>query len=185
MSEPRDPLDVEPWPPKALGKFYVGFQGFVRGPLAATRLEAREEGVEALLDFGSAPRRKLRWSLLRWRYRAEREAYQGRLDRWYVQARREAGLPRVPTRTDLERHRGSLERDGPRLGAYSDPEVQAAVRRLREIWEQIPLEAKWFDVQSDGTIIVRLRPYTEAIAERIRLVCHPAQVRFERDPSDG
>jgi hypothetical protein len=63
---------------------------------------------------------------------------------------------------------------------HADPEVKAALQRLRNIWDEIRGPAKAFRVLNDGTVVVSIHPYRERVAQYIRGACHPARVRVDR-----
>jgi hypothetical protein len=175
MGEPHDALDEDPWRPPS-EPYFIG----AAGSIAGMRREAQGAGEADLIDFARAPRPKRRWILFRRRFRTERARYQAELDSWYVRARREAGLPRMPTVTDMERH----FREHLPWPDHPDPEINAALRRLREYWDEIPARRAGLSLEGD-VIVVDIRPYRERVAQRIKEICHPVPVTVERASRDS
>jgi hypothetical protein len=98
------------------------------------------------------------------------------LDAWYIRARREAGLPRVPTESDVERLRRERYRD-------PDPEMDAALQRLRQVLDGMPVRrCGWH--HENGTIHVRIRPYRKRYVEPIRAACLPFASAVTPSPRD-
>lgn len=162
-------MDDEPWRPDSEG-FLVGVSCGIRG----MRHELREAGQDGLVDFTSAPRRKLRWTIVRRRFTTERKRYQAELDAWYVRARSEAGLPRVPTLTDLERLRKS------RRPRHADPTVDSALERLHELLDELPLTQYGLGVDERDVIPVKIRPFRTRHVRRIKETCGAASVEIVR-----
>jgi hypothetical protein len=140
-------------------------------PCAWKRI-AEEAGEGGRVDFTMAPRRKLRWVVFKKRFHDEREQYQIALDTWYADARRAAGLPRIATPTDVDRHRRELDR-------HPYPQIDGALQRLERLTRRHRFHRIGWRVEGDA-IEVELRPFRKQQVRLIAQACHPVPVRVTK-----